>query len=292
MKRHKFKKKQLALFFSFLTFESFKWQIEAVWQFYKNDLNEFHLTAPRQNGKSQILVLIVLVELFLNDAKITFTSHSTKNCDEFFQKIKHEINSNEDFVEQVDRMINTKGGQLITLKNGSKISFIARTKDGGIGDSNDVIIFDEFQLMNTKQVSAIFPTLAARPDSITIYAGTAPRSIDDDTFYREQRKNHYGKPSWIEYGIGHEYDLEYLKKHDLFLDKDLLKKANPSYGIMIPYKNIVREFGKMDVLDYAIQRLGMFHTQTQKAIFNQNAINKVLIGQEEAQEYKGKFIIG
>lgn len=291
MARIKFKKRQLESFYDMLSFNLFKWQKEAIWQFYKDNKSEFHIVGPRQIGKSQILVVIALIELLLNGNKITFTSHMVKSCDDFFQKIKYELNHNKYFFNQVERIINPKGGQLISLKGAAKIEFIARSKDGGIGDSNDVIIFDEFQMLNEKQMSAIFPTLSARPNSITIYAGTSPRTIDDDMFYRSQRSKHFGTSTWCEFGLGHEYDFEYLKKHDLFLDKKLIKKANPSFEIMIPYENIVREYSKMDQLDYAIQRLGLFHTNQQKLVFSEKILNKVLINFEQAQHFKGDFVL-
>ncbi|MDL2211658.1 terminase family protein [Erysipelotrichaceae bacterium OttesenSCG-928-M19] len=292
MKRHTFKKRQLETFFSMLSFKPFKWQLDAVWQYFKNKLDEVCFIAPRQNGKSQILLLIVLVELFLNEANITFTSHSVESCKDFFEKVKHEINENDDLGYEVQKIINIVGAFEIKLKNGKSIKFRARTKTAGIGGSNDILIFDECQLITDEMMSAIFPTIAAKKDSKVIYAGTSPRISDDDTFFRRLRNTHINTERWVEWGVGSKYSLKELESKNLFLDKKLLKETNPSYGISIDYKTVVREFGTMSNLDYAVQRLGLLHTLEQKALFNSNVINKILINQEEAQKFKGKFILG
>ena len=292
MKRHKLKKRQIQAFCDMLTFNLFDWQFEAVWQFYKNELNEWHLIAPRQNGKSQVLLVIILIEMFLNGIKITFTTHDTDNCDDMFQKLKNEIENNEDLYGELIRITKTKGMQVIELANGSTIKFKARTKSSGLGGSNDMVIFDELQLITEQQMSSIYPTLSASKNPVTLYAGTHPRNFDDDTYYRKQRDIYFGTIKWLEYGIGSDYDIEQLKKDNLFLDKKILKQTNPSYLIRLKHESIVQEYGKMDLLDFAIQRLGMFHTQTQKALFTGNIINKVLIDTEEAQKFKGKFVLG
>lgn len=292
MRVPKFKKKFLDSFYKLLTFTPYNWQVEAVWKYFKLVLDEVVVIAPRQNGKSQILVLMVMIYLFFCGANITYTSHSVESCKEFFEKIKHEIMEQPDFRDEVEKITNIVGAFEIKLKTGNTIKFRARTKSAGIGGSNDILIFDEFQLITDEMMSAIFPTISAKQDSKVIYAGTSPRTIDDDTFFRRLRKTHENSSAWMEWGIGSKYSLKELETNKLFLDKKLLKETNPSYEISIEYKTIVREFGTMSNLDYAVQRLGLLHTLEQKAVFSSEAIERVLINKDDAQQYKGKFILG
>ncbi|WP_423363373.1 hypothetical protein [Mycoplasma sp. P36-A1] len=101
-----------------------------------------------------------------------------------------------------------------------------------------------------------------------------------------------GKPNLFEWGIGDSYSLKELEEQNLFLDKDLLKRTNPSFNISIDYKTVVQEYKTLDNLDFAVQRLGLLHSIENKAIFNQNSIERVLTNQDEAQKYKGEFILG
>ncbi|WP_423363374.1 terminase large subunit domain-containing protein [Mycoplasma sp. P36-A1] len=168
-----------------MSFKPYEWQSESVWKFFRDNLDTAIFIAPRQNGKSQILVLITMVELLLNKKKILFTSHEVASCEDFFRKITFEFESNPIFNNEVSKIIRQRGAQEIVLTNGACIQFRARTKSAGIGGSNEVLIFDEFQFVTDAMMSAMLPTISAMGNPKVIYAGTCPRLIDDDVFLKE-----------------------------------------------------------------------------------------------------------
>lgn len=147
----------------------------------------------RQNGKSTILLARALAGLFLlGERDVVWTAHRYDTVMDAFKTLRRLIWETPRLKQELARTRNngistTHGDESITLRTGQRVRFKTRTPDGGRGLGGDVVFIDEVQAAQHSQMSAMLPTLGARPNPQIIYAGSAggPKShVQGDIVHR------------------------------------------------------------------------------------------------------------
>jgi phage terminase large subunit-like protein len=142
---------------------------------------EVCLIVARQNGKGSVLEALELAALFLfPDVRlILHSAHEFKTAAEAFLRIRSLIEQHPDFESQVSRIRTAAGAEAIELKDGKRLRFVARSSGSGRGFTSDLVILDEAYKLGDAEMSALLPTLTARPDPQVWYTSTAgnPQSI-------------------------------------------------------------------------------------------------------------------
>lgn len=247
---------------------------------------EVGLIVSRQNGKGSILEARELAGLFLLGEKlIIHSAHEFATSIEAFTRITQLIENTPELDSQVARMPHSHGEEGIELKNGQRLKFRTRTKGGGRGFSGDCVILDEAMYLGTTQISALRPTVMARPNPQIWVTGSAGNK--ESTYLGKIRSrgiaNSDPRLFFVEYSIDGctdfcEPELKDYRcpEHDSIADPASWAKANPSMGATIAKndrddlgnvvrsefqilteENIFGELGSMDVETFKMERLGI-----------------------------------
>jgi phage terminase large subunit-like protein len=131
------------------------------------------LVVPRQNGKNALLEARELAGLFLfGEKRIIHTAHEVKTARESMQSLMNRLKQSDELMSYVagfdgdfDKDISgmkTGNDPSITLKNGNKLSYAARSKGSGRGFTGDLIVMDEAYALRADEMAAMVPTMAAR----------------------------------------------------------------------------------------------------------------------------------
>lgn len=137
------------------------------------------IVVSRRNGKSYLMAARVLAGLFLLDERdIVWSSHRYDTAMDTFKLVKKLIWETPELRAELARTRNngistTHGDESITLRNGARVRFKTRTKDGGRGLDGDLVIIDEAQAAQNWHMGAMLPTVGARPNPQIIYTGSA-----------------------------------------------------------------------------------------------------------------------
>jgi hypothetical protein len=136
---------------------------------------------PRQNGKTTgTLAPIALTSLFLLGAElILWTAHRFSTTAEAFRDVQAIIENTDALSRRVARVRVANGEESIELVNGNRLRFLARTGPGGRGMSADLLIMDEAFSLRADHMSALIPTLSARPNPMVVYGSSAGLADSD-----------------------------------------------------------------------------------------------------------------
>jgi phage terminase large subunit-like protein len=209
---------------------------------------------PRQNGKGSILEALEIDALF-NDEEarlILHSAHEFKTAYEAFRRVVGLIQDSE-LMPLVRRIRYTTGEEGIELEDGSRLKFVARSTGAGRGFSGDLIVLDEAYNLTDAAMSAMLPTLSARPNPQIWYTSSAPLPNDkSDVLRRLIRRGRAGASSRLAF-------FEWAaNKGDAIDDRDAWARANPGLGIRLNEDVIEAELGAMTVEDFARERLGLW----------------------------------
>ncbi len=167
---------------------------------------EVGVVESRQNGKGGIIEARELAGLFLfGERLIMHTAHLFDTALEAFRRVLYLIESTPDLDSRVLRVSKSHGEEGIELKGGQRLRFKARTKGGGRGFTGDCVILDEAMILPAAAMSALMPTMSARPNPQLWYLGSA---VDRDehpegkVFSSVRRRALTGDTSlaWLEWG--------------------------------------------------------------------------------------------
>lgn len=228
---------------------------------------EIGLIVSRQNGKGSILEARELAGLFLLGEKlIIHSAHQFDTSIEAFMRVSQLIKDTPDLNDQVARMPNSHGSEGVELKNGQRLKFRTRTKGGGRGFTADCLILDEGMYLGSAMVSALMPTLSARPNSQIWVTASAGDKESTQLGLMRRRAIKGDDPSlfFAEYSIEGctdfcDPDLRDLKcpEHLAVDSREAWRLANPSMGITITEEAIAREYRAMDLASFKQERLGI-----------------------------------
>jgi len=214
-------------------------------------------SVPRQNGKSLLVQARAAAGMLLLNEQVIFTAHLQKTATETFNELR-------DFFEHpairkyVDEIKTALGREQINLKNGAKIKFLARTRNGGRGQHGDLLIIDEAQELDDNQQASFLPAISASINPQTIYVGTPP----DDTAYGDVFRKIRDRAiagetknvAWFEFSVEEIGDIT---------DRERWASTNPALGRRVMMTTIESEYEQLDIPTFARERLGWWKPVTQ-----------------------------
>lgn len=208
-------------------------------------------TVPRQNGKS-----IGLVEPRANygmvalGESVIYTSHLQKTSTETFEDMATFFDTRA-FRKRLKAIKTALGREEIRFKNGGRIKFLARTRNGGRGQHGDLLIFDEALELDEESQSSFLPAISASRNPQTIYISTPPTAKSAGTVLRGIRSRALSgeseKTAWFEWSVDEIGDVS---------DRSRWYETNPSLGLLIQESTVESEFEQMDADTFARERLG------------------------------------
>lgn len=224
---------------------------------------KYGFSVPRQNGKSEILIIREL-EALRRGERVLHTAHRTSTSHSSWERIVDAL-AKTGYVEGEDfKSLKQFGLERIEMLNGTgKINFRTRSSKGGLGESYDVLIVDEAQEYTDDQESALKYVIAASKNPQTIMCGTPPTAVSAGTIFTKYRSatlaGEVPFSGWAEWSVDRHSDIN---------DRELWYRTNPSLGYVLTERNILAEITG-DVLDLNIQRLGLWLQYNQKSEISQ-----------------------
>ena len=208
-------------------------------------------TVPRQNGKTLGLVVPRCnYGMMLLGEEVIYTSHLQKTSTETFESIAafFDTKAMKKYVQDIKTAL---GREQVILKNGGRIKFLARTRNGGRGQHGDLLIFDEALELNSDSQASFLPAISASKNPQVIYVSTPPTSQSDGCVLRGIRDNALDGKSeriaWFEWSVDEIGDVS---------DRARWYATNPSLGTLIQESTVEAECEQMDADTFARERLG------------------------------------
>jgi hypothetical protein len=212
------------------------------------------LSAPRQNGKSQLIVARALAgALLFGERKIVISAHSQDTARETFAKFLEQIDESPALSERIDKVMNALNREFIKFKNGAVVQFKARTVSGSRGFSSDCLLLDEAQILGMPAWVSINSTMSARPNPQIWLMGTPPTPEDNGEVFTSIRDAAVAGRSktlaWLEWSA----DVS----DDPSLD-ETRAKANPAWHTRINHEVVQGEYETYPPERFALDRLGIW----------------------------------
>ena len=215
---------------------------------------------PRQNGKTLVIQGRAAVEMLVFEGTVLYTSQLQKTSTETFNEFKKLFEHRKLRKYVAPNGVKTAlGREEIILKNGARIKFLARTRNGGDGQHGSLLIFDEAQALDhASQESFLFAISACRTKRgpQVIYNGTCPKDTDYGLVYEKIRDDAISgrtkATAWTEWSAGYGGTVPDVR------DRALWERVNPSYGILIMPDTVESECESAEPEKFAHQRLGWY----------------------------------
>lgn len=205
----------------------------------------------RQNGKSLGLVVPrANYGMVMLGEEVLYTSHLQKTSTETFESIATFFDSKplKKYVKDIKTAL---GREQVILKNGGRIKFLARTRNGGRGQHGDLLIFDEALELDSDSQASFLPAISASRNPQVIYVSSPPTAQSSGTVFRSIRDRALSgeseRLSWFEWSVDEIGDVS---------DKSRWYMTNPSLGILIQESTVESECEQMDADTFARERLG------------------------------------
>lgn len=256
--------------------------------------NECGLLVPRQNGKTELLIVrIIGGMIFLGEALI-YTAQSDNTVSEikrrvlrFFYDAEEEIRNM--LTDEFDK--EPKSLDYIELRNGGRCVFRTRTRTNGLGSTNDTLLKDEAQEETDAQQEALLPTLSAghNQNHQTISVGTPPSGGSNGTVFMRMRRNVLdGKTTDI---CWREWSTETITDPS---DEDAWYNTNPSLGYFLMKSAVRKESMTMATDSFNKMRLGwVAGVENMRAISDDQwsplAVKEVILPENPNLVYSVKF---
>ena len=271
-------------------------QIDNILAFNSDGLwthTKYGLAVPRRNGKNEVIVMREMWglehgERMCHTAHRTTTSHSAYErlyrllLDAGYTEItrkKKEMPPNSFTASKV------YGLESIELTDGGTIHFRTRTNNGGLGEGFDLLVIDEAQEYTEKQESSLKYTVSDSQNPQTIFTGTPPTAISSGNVFPKLRKDILAGAAedagWAEWSIE--------KQTDDIRNVELWYETNPSLGTILSERKIRAEIGD-DIIDFNIQRLGLWISYNQKSAISAEEWREVQV--EKMPPLEPKRFIG
>lgn len=208
------------------------------------------LSIPRQNGKTGLLEGRSVAGMIMHNEQVLYTAHLQKTSTETFEELASFFDSPKirNYLKDIKTAL---GREQIILKNGARIKFLARTRNGGRGQHGDTLIFDEAQQLDVNSQASFIPAISASRNPQVIYAGTPPDEEGTGEVFRGIRSKalagETNATSWIEYSV---------KEIGNPADKKRWAETNPALGRRILMTTIEGEYEQMPPDTFARERLG------------------------------------
>lgn len=228
------------------------------------------ILVARQNGKGAILEARELAGAVLFGEKlILHSAHEFKTAAEAFLRVKELVDTNDWLARRLLKgakgIRTSHGEEAFIFQNGCRLRFVARSRSSGRGFSGDVNILDEAQELPEAAISAMMPTMSARPNPQMIFTGTVPEPENDSEVWtrlmRQGRKGEGQRMGWIEWSPWDGESVEELGPDGLDSQKALVE-SNPALGMRLSVEFAADERASMSDNGYARERLSLWETET------------------------------
>lgn len=241
---------------------------------------KFGYSVPRRNGKNEIVAIRELWGLKAGE-QILHTAHRTTTSRTAWERLCKILDESQIPYESLRAV----GRENIRLTDtGGKIEFRTRTTTGGLGEGFDLLVLDEAQEYTTEQESALKYVVTDSDNPQTIFCGTPPTPLSSGTVFLTLRNNTLQGSSansgWAEWGVESESDPK---------DRELWYRCNPSLGTIFTERSVADEVGA-DIIDFNIQRLGLWLRYNQKSSITQKEWSELKISNLPA--LTGKLFAG
>jgi len=227
------------------------------------------VSAPRQNGKSQIIVArAVAGALLFGEKKIVISAHQQDTARETFGKFLEQIDNSPALAARIapNGIMNAINREQIKFTNGAIIKFKARSGAGGQGFSSDCLFLDEAQILGPRAWASINSTMSAMPNPQVWLMGTPPTPEDDGVVFTKVRESALKKKAtslaWLEWAADPTDDPAL---------EETRAKANPAWHTRINHDVVQGEFETYSVDQFALERLGIWMTEKLGQAINQIA---------------------
>jgi hypothetical protein len=209
------------------------------------------LVAARQNGKSEVAIADALWTATSGPKKLVIvSSHEVKTNEEIFRRMR-DIVETPTFEEFEPRIYTANGRESITLNNGSRIKFLARSKHSGRGFGADLIIADEAMVLSDASWSSLKPSLSASKEPRLLLLSSAPHA-DSAVLRRYALRGRSGEDKDLCY-------FEWTAPPDAAPDSfEAWSSSNPALG-RISLETVASELKALDPEAFARERLGIWH---------------------------------
>lgn len=216
------------------------------------------ISAPRQNGKSQLIVARALAGVLLFGEKmIIISAHETDTAREVWKRLIDVVESNPTLEARVTGRMDAINREFLSFGKGQDkqtIKLKARRQSGARGFSADCLLLDEAQILGKQSWGSIVPTMSARPNPQLWLFGTPPTEGDDPFAFRRVRESsiaHKARHCWLEWAA---------EPADDFDDVATWAKANPAFGVRISAEACADDRAAMDDAQFALERLGIWQS--------------------------------
>lgn len=207
-------------------------------------------SVPRQNGKTGIVQGRAEAGMLMYNEQVIYTAHLQKTATETFEEMAVFFDSNKlrKYVKDIKTAL---GREQIILKDGARVKFLARTRNGGRGQHGDLLIFDEAQELDDSAQASFIPAISASLNPQTIYVGTPPDPEAEGTVFRKIRDKAISgetkSTSWFEFSVPEIGDVH---------DKARWAATNPAIGRRILLSTVEGECEQLAPDIFARERLG------------------------------------
>lgn len=207
-------------------------------------------SVPRQNGKTALIEGRAAAGMVLFNEQVIYTAHLQKTATETFEELAAFFDT-EPLKPYVRDIKTALGREQIILKDGARIKFLARTRNGGRGQHGDLLIFDEAQELDENQQASFLPAISASINPQTIYVGTPPDPQAFGLVFRGIRERALSRKTertaWFEFSVPEIGDTG---------DRLRWAMTNPALGRRILLSTIEGEQEQMEPDTFARERLG------------------------------------
>ncbi|QPE05303.1 hypothetical protein IT882_04340 [Microbacterium schleiferi] len=242
------------------------------------------LVVPRQNGKNAILEARELAGLFLFGEKvIVHTAHEYKTANEAMTSMMARLRSTPELLEYVEGIedaeldddarrvpgMRTGNKPGVTLKNGNRLLYAARSKGSGRGFTGDLVVLDEAYALTLDEMAALLPTMAARsmqgnPQVWFTSSAGMPESTQLAALRKLAMDESADRLAYYEWSVPDDTASD---------DVDAWYDANPGLGIRISEEYVRDEFDTLakntgSDEQFRRERLGIWAPLGRDAVFN------------------------
>lgn len=214
------------------------------------------ISAPRQNGKSQLIVARALAGVLLFGEKtIIISAHETDTAREVWKRLLGVIEGNPSLERRVTGRMDAINREYVAFGRGpdrQEIRLKARRTSGVRGFSADCLLLDEAQILGKRAWGSIVPTMSAMPNPQLWMFGTPPTPEDDAFAFsrvRDSAMRRKPRHCWLEWSAD---------PGDDFDDPAVWAKANPSYRVRVSREACTDDRAAMDDEQFGMERLGMW----------------------------------
>lgn len=161
----------------------FPWQDDSLHSMLRRDVAAPRLWAhpdcclicPRQNGKSELLLIRCLFGLFVLGERIVFSAQRWPTAKKLAQRMVNIIYSEPSLKSRLAKKPTLSQGMgEIVLESGASITFLTRSEDSGVGfDELDLVIYDEGYNLTEGATAALTLAQMASKNPQTIYTSSA-----------------------------------------------------------------------------------------------------------------------